>query len=120
MSEYRVMLSDGQTILLEGSVPRAEQEVVNRRREAYLRDVLPQITSFCRDISGALSQVVPDRISITFGIRFSVETSGMVAIITKGGAETTLEVTLEGSPGESDPHNVDGDESDDESDTEAV
>jgi hypothetical protein len=91
----RAQLSDGKTILIQADIGKVERDVSRSDKESQFAEVLPSIVSLCKDFQNALDQVLPEKATLEFGISFRVETTGLVALLGKGSADTNVRVTLE-------------------------
>lgn len=95
-SLVHIQLSDGKTVLVEPTGVRGERDVsAQKSLDAQLNALLPSIISLCQDLSAAFSAAAPSKTSIQFGVAFKLETSGVVALITKANTEANFSVTLE-------------------------
>lgn len=96
MNAEKLLLSDGSTILIAvAAATPQERDVAKKIEVAALTDALPAIKTFCQDIGSSLKSAAPNKLTVEFGLSFMVETSGLTALIAKGGAESNLTVTLE-------------------------
>ncbi|MFI6285107.1 CU044_2847 family protein [Streptomyces sp. NPDC051018] len=72
---------------------------------------LDQVTSalgtFAEGVTSALRRAQPDRLTVEFGCQVGVETSGLIALITKGSVDANLTVTMEWDRSVADPRQPD-------------
>ena len=96
MSQAKLKLSNGSVILVEGVQSGVEQDVSLRAPiNIQFDSVMPSIIGVCRDLETALKAVAPDRAAVEFGLSLKIETSGLVAVMTKGSVGANIKVTLE-------------------------
>ncbi|WP_405603249.1 hypothetical protein OG741_30795 [Streptomyces sp. NBC_01410] len=60
-----------------------------------LDEVTEALGTFAQGVTGALRRAKPHRLTVEFGCQVGVETSGLVALITKGSVDANLTVTME-------------------------
>lgn len=60
-----------------------------------LDEVTAALGTFAQGVTGALRRAKPHRLTVEFGCQVGVETSGLVALITKGSVDANLTVTME-------------------------
>ncbi|MGA8808958.1 MAG: CU044_2847 family protein [Thermoanaerobaculia bacterium] len=90
-----IQLENGATALVEAVRGSAERLVGDTEIRSDFRKILPAITGICTELKGIMETVSPRKASVKFGFSLSVESEGLIALICKGSAESTFEVTLE-------------------------
>lgn len=60
-----------------------------------LDEVTEALGTFAQSVTSALRRARPHRLTVEFGCQVGVETSGLVALITKGSVDANLAVTME-------------------------
>lgn len=66
--------------------------------------VTEALGTFAQGVTGALRRAQPHRLTVEFGCQVGVETSGLVALITKGSVDANLRVTMEWDWSAQQPH----------------
>lgn len=98
MTSQRLTLSDGSVVWVDAVAGDLEEEVAFRRGGGTpFAEVLPSVVSLCQDLGDALKSLAPQRTQVQFGVAFKAESTGLSALIAKGGVEANFVVTLEWS-----------------------
>lgn len=92
----KIVLSNNAVIGVEVLDSKVESDVANRQGGGVsFASVVPSIVGICKELDSAVGAISPKRATVEFGLRLSMETSGLVAILTKGSVEANLKVSLE-------------------------
>ncbi len=96
---HELELSDGEVIKVAVErVPGQGQEVTRSGRKTVrgkLDESLSRVKTIAKDLKTALNEAKPDKTKVEFGVDFSVEASGLSALIAKGSAKASFKITLE-------------------------
>ncbi|MGW0772007.1 CU044_2847 family protein [Streptomyces sp. NPDC002676] len=95
---------DGGVLYIEATslpgVPEAQDSAWSEDEE--VADVVPDLSSVTAALSGFASQVTqalrqarPDKVTLEFGCELALESSGLSVLIAKGSAKSNLKVTME-------------------------
>ena len=92
----KLKISDTESIQIESDLRIQERNVSGGERiEEDFSKIAPSIISLGKEFSRILKQIQPTKSSIEFGINVSMETSGVIAFITKASANANFKITME-------------------------
>src|SRR5690349_11159053 len=93
----KVPLPDGTDLNFEASQPGGEREVGKLEDVLDSSKIAKTIEGTVEILRGTFDRIKPEKASVKFGLKVSVESGHLTAVVVKGTGEANLEVTLEWS-----------------------
>jgi hypothetical protein len=93
----KVRLPDGTDLNFEASQPGGEREVGRIEDVLDSSKIAKTIEGTVEILRGTFERIKPEKASVKFGLKVSVESGHLTAVIVKGTGEANLEITLEWS-----------------------
>lgn len=93
-----IELENGGIVKVLNTQISEESDVSDETMKGKFSEILPSITEVCSDFLEMLKKTNPTKASIQFGVDLGIESSGIIALITKANANTNFQITLEWEP----------------------
>lgn len=91
----KLKISDKESISVESDFRIEERNVSGGEIEENFSKITPSIIALGKEFSQILKQIQPTKSSIEFGINVGMETSGVIAFITKASASANFKIKME-------------------------
>jgi hypothetical protein len=96
----KLTLFDKESINVESDFRSQERNVSGGEIEENFSKLTPSIISLGKEFSQILEKIQPTKASIEFGVNVGMETSGVIAFITKASANANFKIIMEWGKGQ--------------------